>query len=81
MQYEGDLLISGSSDTTVRLWELSSGKCLNVIEHHAEAVLHLRFRGNTLVTCSKVSTKTYYVNHPLTCPLGCFPSIFIFIYL
>ncbi|KAA0197043.1 F box:WD repeat containing protein 1A [Fasciolopsis buskii] len=53
LQYIGNLLISGSSDTTVRLWDLSTGRCLNVICHHAEAVLHLRFRNNILVTCSK----------------------------
>ncbi|CAH8534294.1 unnamed protein product [Heterobilharzia americana] len=53
LQYIGNLLISGSSDTTVRLWDLSTGCCLNVINHHAEAVLHLRFRNNVLVTCSK----------------------------
>ncbi|VDO67269.1 unnamed protein product [Schistosoma margrebowiei] len=53
LQYIGNLLISGSSDTTVRLWDLSTGCCLNVINHHAEAVLHLRFRNNILVTCSK----------------------------
>ncbi|CAH8627336.1 unnamed protein product [Dicrocoelium dendriticum] len=53
LQYIGNLLISGSSDTTVRLWDLSMGRCLNVINHHAEAVLHLRFRNNVLVTCSK----------------------------
>ncbi|KAF5397972.1 F-box and WD-40 domain protein 1/11 [Paragonimus heterotremus] len=53
LQYIGNLLISGSSDTSVRLWDLSTGRCLNVITHHAEAVLHLRFRNNVLVTCSK----------------------------
>ncbi|CAL8069933.1 unnamed protein product [Calicophoron daubneyi] len=53
LQYIGNLLISGSSDTTVRLWDLSTGRCLNIICHHAEAVLHLRFRNNVLVTCSK----------------------------
>ncbi|KAF6774667.1 hypothetical protein AHF37_05906 [Paragonimus kellicotti] len=55
LQYIGNLLISGSSDTSVRLWDLSTGRCLNVITHHAEAVLHLRFRNNVLVTCSKVT--------------------------
>ncbi|VDK48862.1 unnamed protein product, partial [Dibothriocephalus latus] len=55
LQYEGNLLISGSSDSSVRLWDLSTGECLHTLRHHSEAVLHLRFRNNILVTCSKVS--------------------------
>ncbi|KAL3319631.1 F-box and WD repeat domain containing 11 [Cichlidogyrus casuarinus] len=53
LQYEGDLLISGSSDTTVRMWDLANNKCIKSISYHTEAVLHLRFRDNLLVTCSK----------------------------
>ncbi|KAL7064188.1 hypothetical protein AAHC03_04565 [Spirometra sp. Aus1] len=53
LQYEGNLLISGSSDSSVRLWDLSTGECLHTLRHHSEAVLHLRFRNNILVTCSK----------------------------
>ncbi|VDN98750.1 unnamed protein product [Rodentolepis nana] len=53
LQYEGDLLISGSSDSKVRLWDLSTGDCLHILEKHHEAVLHLRFRNKILVTCSK----------------------------
>ncbi|KAM3175988.1 hypothetical protein ACTXT7_007381 [Hymenolepis weldensis] len=53
LQYEGDLLVSGSSDSKVRLWDLSTGECLHILEKHHEAVLHLRFRNKILVTCSK----------------------------
>lgn len=55
LQYEGNLLISGSSDSKVRIWDLSTGECLHILDRHYEAVLHLRFRNNVLVTCSKVS--------------------------
>ncbi|VDD81722.1 unnamed protein product [Mesocestoides corti] len=53
LQYEGNLLISGSSDSKVRLWDLSTGECLHILDKHHEAVLHLRFRNSVLVTCSK----------------------------
>ncbi|EUB55961.1 F-box/WD repeat-containing protein [Echinococcus granulosus] len=53
LQYEGNLLISGSSDSKVRIWDLSTGECLHILDKHYEAVLHLRFRNNVLVTCSK----------------------------
>ena len=37
-----------------RVWDVSSGQMLNTLVHHCEAVLHLRFNNNTMVTCSKV---------------------------
>ena len=39
-----------------RVWDVSNGQMLNTLVHHCEAVLHLRFNNNTMVTCSKVST-------------------------
>ncbi|KAL5109901.1 F-box/WD repeat-containing protein lin-23 [Taenia crassiceps] len=37
LQYEGNLLISGSSDSKVRIWDLSTGECLHILDK-----LHLR---------------------------------------
>lgn len=55
LQYDEKMIISGSSDTTVRVWNIVNGDMVNILTHHREAVLHLKFNDNTLVTCSEVS--------------------------
>lgn len=48
------MIISGSSDSTVRVWDVKTGEMVNTLIHHCEAVLHLRFNNGMMVTCSKV---------------------------
>ena len=38
----------------IRVWDVSNGTMINTLVHHCEAVLHLRFNNDTMVTCSKV---------------------------
>ena len=49
------LSLSRTHTHTHRVWDVSNGQMLNTLVHHCEAVLHLRFNNNTMVTCSKVS--------------------------
>jgi F-box and WD-40 domain protein 1/11 len=44
LQYDERVIISGSSDSTVRVWDVTTGEQLNTLVHHCEAVLHLRFQ-------------------------------------
>jgi len=37
-----------------RVWSLKTGELVNTLQHHSEAVLHLRFADGIMVTCSKV---------------------------
>ena len=38
-----------------RVWSISTGDVLNILIHHSEAVLHLRYSEDyIMVTCSKV---------------------------
>ena len=37
-----------------RVWSLKTGELVNTLQHHCEAVLHLRFADGVMVTCSKV---------------------------
>lgn len=55
LQYDERVIISGSSDSTVRVWDVNTGDMTNTLIHHCEAVLHLRFNNGMMVTCSKVS--------------------------
>lgn len=54
LQYDDKVIISGSSDSTVRVWDVKTGEMTNTLIHHCEAVLHLRFNNGMMVTCSKV---------------------------
>lgn len=53
LQYDDKVIISGSSDSTVRVWDVNTGEMVNTLIHHCEAVLHLRFNNGMMVTCSK----------------------------
>lgn len=57
LQYDDLVIISGSSDSTVRVWDVKTGEMTNTLIHHCEAVLHLRFNNGMMVTCSKVSVQ------------------------
>uniref|UniRef100_A0A7M5XGL3 Uncharacterized protein n=1 Tax=Clytia hemisphaerica TaxID=252671 RepID=A0A7M5XGL3_9CNID len=53
LQYEGNLLITGSSDSTVRIWNLETGQEMNKLMQHSDAVLTLRLQNSTLISGSK----------------------------
>ena len=50
LQYHNDLVVSGSSDNTIRLWDIESGSCLRVLEGHEELVRCIRFDDNRIVS-------------------------------
>jgi F-box and WD-40 domain protein 1/11 len=50
------VIITGSSDSTVRVWDPEKGEQINTLMHHSEAVLHLRYYNGVMVTCSKDRT-------------------------
>ena len=43
LQYDEKVVISGSSDSTVRVWDVESGEMVITLIHHCEAVLHPSF--------------------------------------
>jgi WD40 repeat protein len=43
------VIMSGSDDNTVRIWEIESGKIANTLDHN-ESVRDLRFNDNMIVT-------------------------------
>ena len=51
---QGSLIASGSSDMTVRLWEVRSGKCVQTIQAHSDRISSIQFNfdGTEFVTSS-----------------------------
>ena len=50
LQYHDRLVVSGSSDNTIRLWDIECGACLRVLEGHEELVRCIRFDSKRIVS-------------------------------
>jgi F-box-like/WD domain, G-beta repeat len=51
-----NLLVSGSSDSTIKVWDLEGRKIIQTLEGHTESVLGLHFEDSYIVSCSRDST-------------------------
>lgn len=51
-----NLLVSGSSDSTIKVWDLKSQKVMQTLEGHTESVLGLHFEDDYIVSCSRDAT-------------------------
>jgi F-box/WD-40 domain protein 7 len=52
LQISATLLISGSYDHTLKLWDLKAGTCTNTLRGHTDAVLCLQFDNEKIVSGS-----------------------------
>jgi len=50
LAFDGRRIATGSLDTTVRIWEASTGRCVAVLTGHTSLVGHLQMRDQILVT-------------------------------
>lgn len=48
----GNVLVTGSVDETVRLWDVRRGTCMNVLPAHSDPVTSVRFSPDGTVVCS-----------------------------
>jgi len=55
LQFAENIIMSGSSDHTVRVWNIDTGVTINTLVHHRDSVLYLKYGNSMLITCSKVS--------------------------
>lgn len=55
---KGNLLMTGSSDKTVRLWDVETGLCKQVLEGHKDEIFSCAFNydDDTIITASKDNT-------------------------
>jgi len=57
LQYDDDILVTGSSDSTCIVYDMRRGyEPIRRLQHHTFAVLDLAFDGEHIVTCSKDMT-------------------------
>lgn len=56
LQFNGKYLMTGSYDTTVKIWELGSGECIRTLTGHTKGIRLLVFDSQKLITCGLDST-------------------------
>ena len=47
------VIISGSADETVKIWNANSGLIISTLQYHTQGITGMRFKGHTLITCSR----------------------------
>lgn len=52
LQFDKNKIVSGGSDSEIKVWDPISGSCIYTLNHHTEPVWHLRFDDSKLVTSS-----------------------------
>ncbi len=67
LSIDGRKAVSGSADKTLRVWDITSGKCLHILEGHTNAVtaVALTTDGRIAASVTGARTGTNYVVAPL----------------
>ena len=50
LQYRENIVVSGSSDNSIRIWDIEHGTCLRTLEGHEELVRCIRFDNKRIVS-------------------------------
>lgn len=52
LEIKGDIVVSGSYDTSARVWSISEGRCLQTLQGHFSQIYAIAFDGKRVVTGS-----------------------------
>jgi len=65
----GKIIASGGEDQTMRIWDVSTGQCLQILKEHTSAILSISFspNGQILATSSADSTVKIWDINTKTC--------------
>jgi WD40 repeat protein len=58
ISYNGQIIASGSSDKTIKLWDLQTGELLHTLEGHSDGVTSLAISQNRKFIASGSQDKT-----------------------
>lgn len=58
VDFNGQILVSGSTDRTVRLWDIKTGECRKILSGHTKRIDTVVFSadGQTVASCSRDGT-------------------------
>lgn len=52
LEIHGDIVVSGSYDTTAKVWSISEGRCLHTLQGHYSQIYAIAFDGYRVATGS-----------------------------
>jgi len=53
---EGNILVSGNADSTIRVWDISTGTCLHILVGHQSSITTIKLHGWYILSCSDDGT-------------------------
>lgn len=56
IKVRGNTLYSGSWDKTIKVWDLSSGDCLQTLRGHLQGVYSIKVVDDVIISCSGDNT-------------------------
>ncbi|KAI8911558.1 WD40-repeat-containing domain protein [Gorgonomyces haynaldii] len=65
--FDKDLLVTGSFDASIRVWDVSTGECLAVLRGHGRCVRGVQFDDNKIVSCSMDRTLRIWCRKSFNC--------------
>lgn len=56
LQYNSKFMVTGSSDSTIKIWDIVTGEMLRTLTGHTSPVLDVQFNDEVIISCSKDCT-------------------------